>query len=49
MQASYDLKTEAAAIKDELAEIHELEAARCPPRFGGVFICLDTLLRLTAE
>ncbi|TCQ79643.1 XRE family plasmid maintenance system antidote protein [Ochrobactrum sp. BH3] len=28
MQASYDLKTEAAAIKDELAEIHELEAAR---------------------
>ncbi|MFK4822275.1 HigA family addiction module antitoxin [Ochrobactrum quorumnocens] len=27
MQASYDLKTEAAAIKDELAEIHELEAA----------------------
>ncbi len=35
MQASYDLKTEAAAIKDELAEIHELEAARCPPASAG--------------
>ena len=27
MQASYDLKTEAAAIEKELAQIHELEAA----------------------
>ncbi|EFM55431.1 HigA family addiction module antidote protein [Brucella sp. 6810] len=27
MQASYDLKTEAVAIQDQLAAIHEMEAA----------------------
>lgn len=27
MQASFDLKTSAAAIQDQLAEIHELQAA----------------------